>query len=99
MADRRSVWTKRIKDWERSGQTRASFCVARRLNLHTFDYWRRALRASSPPPPLVPVVVAPAPVPAPTAIEVVLTNGIRLQVPPGSDLALLRPLIEALCAC
>lgn len=95
MADKRSIWIKRVQAWERSGQTRAQFCAARRLNVHTFDYWRRALRESSAA--LVPVVVAPTPATSP--VEVVLANGIRLQVPAGSDLASLRSLIDVLHAC
>ena len=99
MVDKRAVWTKRIDAWERSGLSRAAFCVARRLNLHTFDYWRRALRASSGAQALVPVVVAPVRAPTSAPIEVVLPNGIRLRVAPGSDLSTLRPLIEVLRAC
>lgn len=40
-------WVKRMRSWERSGQTRSAFCRSRGLNLHTFDYWRRALRSTS----------------------------------------------------
>lgn len=97
MADKRTMWSKRIQTWERSGQSRAAFCAARQLNLHTFDYWRRALRAN-PPPALVPVVVKPLPVAA-APIDVLLPNGIRLQVPSGSDTASLRSLLEMLRAC
>lgn len=97
MADKRTMWSKRIQAWERSGQSRAAFCTARQLNLHTFDYWRRALRTVSPPA-LVPVVVKSSPVAA-APIDVWLPNGIRLQVPPGSDATLLRLLLDVLRAC
>jgi hypothetical protein len=45
----------------------------------------------------VPVAVTPSPVAAP--IDVLLPNGVRLQVPPGSDASLLRSLVEVLRAC
>lgn len=38
MSIKREQWVKRLRSWERSGQTRAAFCRARGLNLHTFDY-------------------------------------------------------------
>ena len=98
MTDKRAMWLKRIRAWERSGLSRSAFCVARRLNVHTFDYWRRALRAD-PPPALVPVAVTVTPSPVAAPIDVLLPNGVRLQVPPGSDASLLRSLVEVLRAC
>lgn len=96
MADKRTTWSRRIRAWERSGQSRVAFCTARRLNVHTFDYWRRALRAASA---LVPVVVKSSPATAASPIDVLLPNGVRLQVPPGCDPASLRSLVEILRTC
>lgn len=98
MADKRTAWNRRVEAWERSGQTRAAFCAARGLKLHTFDYWRRVLR-KSPVREWVPVVVAPEQASAAQPMEIVLPNGIRLQVTPGSDLSSLRALVQALRAC
>jgi hypothetical protein len=98
MSVKRDQWLKRMRAWERSGQTRAAFCRSRGLNVHTFDYWRRALRRASTA--LVPVVVAqeaahPA---ADAVIEVMLADGIRLRVPPGSE-AQVGAIVSALRAC
>lgn len=95
MTDKRAVWTKRIQAWKRSGLSRAAFCVARRLNVHTFDYWRRTLR---PATALVPVMVAPSAAAA-DPVEVLLPNGIRLQMPLGGDPESLRSLVAVLRAC
>jgi hypothetical protein len=98
MADKRMAWIRRVEAWERSGQTRVAFCAARGLKLPTFDYWRRVLRRS-PARELVPIVVAPEQASPAMPVEVVLPNGIRLQVTPGSDLSSLRALVQALRAC
>ena len=99
MSIKREQWVKRLRSWERSGQTRAAFCRLRGLNLHMFDYWRRALRSASTA--LVPVVVAPREAARPVfdaVIEVVLPDGIRLRVPPGSE-AQVGAVVSALRAC
>ena len=39
-------WRKLIERFERSGQTRGTFCTAHGLALSTFDLWRRKLGAT-----------------------------------------------------
>jgi hypothetical protein len=95
MQSKREHWTKRLEAWSRSGQTRVAFCRSQRLNLSTFDYWRRMLRDALPSTALVPVVVSASTV---SSIEIVLPNGIRLQVA-GADAAQVRALVLALQPC
>jgi hypothetical protein len=45
--DKQRTWAKRIAAWERSGMSRRPWCAANEANVHTFDYWRRRLRARS----------------------------------------------------
>ena len=95
MSIKREQWVKRMRAWERSGQTRAAFCRSRGLNLHTFDYWRRALREASTA--LVPVVVETQQSAAPsTVIEVLLPDGVRVRVPSGCEAAQVASLVSAL---
>ncbi len=98
MSIKREQWAKRMRAWERSGQTRAAFCRSRGLNLNTFDYWRRALRSTSTA--LVPVVVAPTVDTQSVAavIEVVLPDGLRVRVPPGCE-AQVGAVVSALRTC
>ena len=96
MSNKRAQWTKWMRTWERSGQTRTAFCRSRGLNLPTFDYWRRVLRATSTE--LVPVVVAGSSQVTP-AIEVVLPDGICVRVPAGCDVAQVGALVSVLRAC
>ena len=98
MSSKREQWVKRMRAWERSGQTRAAFCRLRGLNLHTFDYWRRVLRERSTA--LVPVVLpqAVAGSVVDVVIEVMLPDGIRLRVPRGSE-AQVGAIVSALRAC
>ena len=98
MSSKREQWAKRMRAWERSGQSRAAFCRTHRLNLHTFDYWRRVLGATSTA--LVPVMVeARTSQAASAAIEVVLPHGVCVRAPAGCDVAQLAALVSALRAC
>lgn len=104
MSSKRAQWAKRMQAWARSRQSRVEFCRTRGLNTHTFDYWRRVLRAVSTPsslPPasraLVPVVVSG--LGGSPAIEIALPNGIRLRVPNGAEVAQVRDLAQALLPC
>jgi hypothetical protein len=100
MSIKRQQWAKRMQAWERSGQPRAAFCRSRGLNLHTFDYWRRVLRA--PSTALVPVVVTARRAEAvamPPVVEVVLPDGIRVRVPTGFEAAQVATLVSALRGC
>jgi hypothetical protein len=44
MAVKRALWSKRIGQWEGSGQTQRAFCAKRRLALSTFQWWRTRLQ-------------------------------------------------------
>ena len=90
MSSKRVVWSKRMQAWEQSGLTRTAFCRAQRLNLSTFDYWRRVLRTRGRE--LVPVVVSSA---APLPVEIVLPNGLRLRMA-AADVAHARAWVQAL---
>jgi hypothetical protein len=90
MSSKRVVWSKRMRAWERSGQTRVAFCRAQRLSLATFDYWRCKLRA--PSRDLVPVVVSGVPA---VPVEIVLPNGVRLRMA-ATDVAHARAWVQAL---
>lgn len=90
MSSKRVVWSKRLDAWERSGQTRSAFCRAQRLNLSTFDYWRRVLR--TPGRDLVPVVVSSA---RSVPVEIALPNGVRLRMA-VTDVTHARAWVDAL---
>ena len=37
---KRTNWSKRLTEWERSGQSQRAFCAQRGLALSTFQWWR-----------------------------------------------------------
>jgi len=47
MAVKRALWSKRIGQWEGSGQTQRAFCAKRGLALSTFQWWRTRLNGSA----------------------------------------------------
>lgn len=106
MADmgKREVWVRRMSAWARSGLSRRAWCGKHGLNVHTFDYWRRRLRAEPKPSgrrrgsgrDLVPIMVAPA---LAAAVELRLSGGLQLSIPPGADPAQVAALVRALQAC
>lgn len=104
-AGKREVWIRRMAAWTRSGLSRRAWCGKHGLNVHTFDYWRRRLRAEPKPrrgrrstgKGLVPIVVAPAL--AVAAVELRLPDGLQLSIPPGADPAQVAALIRALQEC
>ena len=93
MASTRAQWSKRVRAWEQSGETRIAFCRALRLSPSTFDYWRRVLR--EPSRALVPVIVSGA---TALPVEIALPNGIRLRMA-AADVTQARAWVEALRGC
>lgn len=99
----REVWRERLARFPSSGLTAAQFCALEAVSLPSFYAWKRRLAAEARAaattdhgadlgPHLLPVRLQPA---AP-AIELVLTNGAVLRLPPGTDLAWVRSLVVAL---
>jgi transposase len=99
-----SLWDKRLRHFEQSGQSASTFCSQQGLSLPSFYAWRRRLRcsdsASTPVdasntadgPRFVPIKL----LPASTPVELVLPTGTIVRVPPGCDLVFLRALVALL---
>jgi hypothetical protein len=94
----REVWAERLARFPGSGLTAAEFCALEAVSLPSFYAWKRRLAAEAADsavdrqPPLLPVRL-PAPAPA---VELVLTGGAVLRLPPGCDVAWVRSLVAAL---
>jgi hypothetical protein len=102
-------WNALLNDFRRSGLTQAEFCRRRHISLHSFRkhlYPPRPSQSatSDDRPPAVadhhflPVTILPDPVPMIMAsqhhLELILSNGSRIAVPPGFDPQTLRRLIS-----
>ena len=87
-----------IGQWRASGLSARDFCARHRLPTPTFYAWRRRLqRRAAEQAPFLPVqVVADAPPPQPSPLEVVLADGPVVRVTPGFDPATLRQLLAVL---
>ncbi len=100
----RLAWVERLARFSASGLSPAQFCTQEGVSLPSFYAWKRRLATAA----LDPATAAPSageagprllPVrlPAPAALlELVLPSGAVLRIPPGSDLAWVRSLVEAL---
>lgn len=103
-------WRQQVRQWRGSGLTIRAFCRQQGLSEASFYAWRRTLAQRDPqtrcrprqqghgradrPPAFVPVQVVPA-LPA-ASLEVVLSPGRVVRVPPGFDAATLRQLLALL---
>jgi transposase len=99
----RQLWMDRLARFPASGLTVAQFCASEAVSQHSFYFWKRRLaaetQATTPQDPsrergprLLPVRLQPA---AP-AVELVLTTGTVLRLPPGCDLTWVRSLVTVL---
>jgi hypothetical protein len=99
----RALWMDRLARFPASGLTVAQFCAIEAVSSPSFYFWKRRLAAEAQAaipqepsgdrgPRLLPVKLQPA---AP-AVELVLSTGAVLRLPPGCDLTWVRSLVAAL---
>lgn len=89
---KRSVWSKRVEAFERSGLSRRAWCAARGLSVSSLDAWRYRLRRDASDG-LVPVVVAEA---APSPLIEVSCGGATVRMPTTVDAAWVATLVRGL---
>jgi len=103
--DKQQVWAERLATCEGSGMSRRAWCSAHGVNVNTYTYWHRRLRA--PPAPtrakprrqaLVPVRVQSSATPS-ASIEITLPSGITLRSPANIDVRWLAALVREIGAC
>jgi transposase len=98
----RAEWNERVRKWERSGLTIEEFARREGIKAKQLGWWRWKLsstKVAAPPPGLEPRflpvrVVASAPPPAPSPIEIALSNGHLVRVLPGFDPAMLEHILS-----
>ena len=96
-AERGQQWRSLIVDQEQSGKSIRAFCQERGVREHSFYFWRVRLRAAGQPMRFA--LVAPeakARWQGCEGVEILLTSGERLRIPPGADAATLRLVLSVL---
>jgi transposase len=90
-------WRRWVQQWQHSGLSVRDFCARHDLAEPSFYAWRRQLQQRQAPARFVPVRVVVDEAPARDgSVEVVLTCGRRVRVPPGFDPATLQQLLAVL---
>jgi transposase len=98
----RAEWSERVRKWERSGLTIEEFARREGIKAKQLGWWRwklSSIKAAAQPPGLEPRflpvrVVAPSLHPAAVPIEIALSNGHLVRVPPGFDPAMLGSILS-----
>jgi hypothetical protein len=78
-----------IKEWERSSQTKKSFCKTRGLALSVFYYWQKKYREEIQPGGFVPIDMAVPPVGS-GVVEIKYPNGVTLCLPADTPSSAIR---------
>lgn len=90
----RADWTKRLKRWEKSGQSAEEFATKEKLDVKLLKWWQWKMRSSpaevsiTTPPRFLPVHVVHTvepPASAASPIEIALPNGRIVRVAQGFD--------------
>lgn len=84
---KQALWTRRVRAFEASGQSRAAYCRQRGLAPGSLDYWRRRLSSSSvaaAEPAFVPLQVRSVEPPA-EALLLECAGGAQLRLPRDCD--------------
>ena len=81
---KRTLWSGRIEQWKRSGETQREFCAARSIALSSFRWWRARLGTDKisrqgAQSLFVPLPVASESVWAAGVVEVELRSGTRVR--------------------
>lgn len=86
-----------VRGWDKSQQSKADYCEAVSINIHTFTYWvqkYKEVEGQSEAPKFIPLTVESSkPIVSP-GLELSYPNGVRLLVNSQADVELLQALIK-----
>jgi hypothetical protein len=91
-AEKRQYWQAHSDGYTKSGQTRTAYCKQNNLNIQTFAYWRRRIKADSGP---VKLVQLPATMIMTRSLRVEV-NGYGIEVSEGFSPASLAAVVRVL---
>lgn len=96
---KQTFWTRQVRAFEGSGQTRRAYCERRGLGVGSLDYWRRKLSSASISAAVVsvfvPLTVSVAPAPT-DALILECAGGSRLKLPRDCDPLWLAQMLSGL---
>ena len=88
-----------IERQKSSGVSVVAFCKKEKINLATYYYWHQRLRKNPEVTNIIPVSFEKARIPefpGNEVIELVYPNGVRLSIPFGCELSIIRQLVTIL---
>ena len=94
--EREQLWQERVAQLKASGMSQRSYAMEHGLSEHQVSYWVRRITSPQAAPALIPVQVAPLPVPAVAAISLRGEGGWTLTFPSDVPASWLAELLVAL---
>ena len=94
--DKREYWQAHSEAWQQSDQTQGEYCKQHGLNLKTFAYWRRRLKAGSHAVRLVQLPTGALRHPAGSTLRVMVDGRYTIEVGDGFNPATLGRILEVL---
>jgi transposase-like protein len=95
-ASRIEYWREQVGQQERSGLPVKEFCETHGITEQSFYVWRKRLRKESLRFALVETTPGEQELTGDTSLELIFSQGERLRICRGADLALLRRVVEVL---
>ena len=97
---KRSYWKQHIDSWQETGLTQVEYCRQNNLKHHQLVYWKKRFLKTETDVSFVPIKLEdlldiPA-APQSASLSLVINNHFKIEIRPGFDVQLLRPLIFAL---
>ena len=94
--ERTQLWQERVAQFQASGVTQRAFAMEHGLSEHQVSYWVRRMTIPPAAPALLPVQVAPSPVPAQAAMSLRSELGWTLTLPSDVPASWLAELMRGL---
>lgn len=88
--EKRRFWQQHITAWRQNGQSQKEYCRIEKLKISTFGYWRTRLSKEKR------FIEIPIKIESQPTIDIVINDGIKIQVKKGFDPDLLAQTIRVL---
>ena len=95
-AEKQQLWEEHFSRWESGGLSQTEYCRQNSIGFHTFQYWKKKLRARPPVPGLIEVPVGLLSPQPNSPLCLFVGSRYRVEITPGFSPDTLECLIRVL---